>query len=607
MNAHLTGPTSGPIRTSEHFCRELVQRFSHARLCVIAGTPPGWALEHAGPLLCITAEPPARPFRSGDFSFLRAGDSPAVVAALHTARPRYADGFDIIFIDHDHRLPALVAQVNAALPLAHPKTLFLFDDAVPPTIGMAGPEPTQAWWVGEVWMLAHMLAPAGPHGRLFTCALPPTGLMVAAGFPPIDPAAVGQTRAAMAGVTTDEALAALASYSPHDRALEAAGELLVAPLPEALMKVVASTGEEPLPRRVLVPRETWLKPPPAFVCNLSTQGLDPRRLFDASREVHAKTVATFEDALLLGFGAILHDGRYHYRHEIHPDQMLARIADAFGQYANEATGLHRHGDRVVVARDRLQDPVRLDMPVLLGTPDEPHNWGMWLLLGLPSVSEFLANRDRYAKFLCYVQHPWQRRLLELAGLDPADLIPHDFARTYRCNELHLIRHSWRDLIVTADERAMFAALGERIARPPAGGTPERIFVSRLTRTRKHGAYRGLNNEEALIEALTPLGYVAVEPERLPLEEQVALFRNARSIVGLGGAAMFNTVFCQPGTKVVTIESSLTFVDAHANIFGSLGLDYGVILGDEDLTDERPVQRRWSLDVPRALEQIAAWG
>jgi capsular polysaccharide biosynthesis protein len=145
----------------------------------------------------------------------------------------------------------------------------------------------------------------------------------------------------------------------------------------------------------------------------------------------------------------------------------------------------------------------------------------------------------------------------------------------------------------------------RIARPPAAGTPEKIFISRLTRTRKHGAYRGLNNEEALIEVLHRIGFVAVEPEQLPLEAQVALFRNARSIVGLGGAAMVNTAFCRPGTRVVTIESTLGFIDGHTNIFGSLGLDYGVILGDEDRTDQRPVQWRWRLDVPRALEQIAA--
>ena len=60
-------------------------------------------------------------------------------------------------------------------------------------------------------------------------------------------------------------------------------------------------------------------------------------------------------------------------------------------------------------------------------------------------------------------------------------------------------------------------------------------------------------------------------------------------------------------RVVTIESSLTFVDAHANIFGSPGLGDRVILGDEDRTDERPVQRRWSLDLPRIMEQIASWG
>ncbi|GGC41765.1 hypothetical protein GCM10011504_20250 [Siccirubricoccus deserti] len=606
MYPHLTGPGSGNIRNSEHFCRELLRRFPGARLCVIAATTPAWALEHTGPLLCVTREAPAKPFRSGDFGFLRGDSSAEALAALRTARARHAGGFDIIFIDHDHRLPALVAQVNAALPLAHAKTVFLFDDAVPPTIGMAGPEPTQGWWVGEVWMLAHMLAPEGPQGRLLTCALPPTGLMVAAGFAPIDPAAVDRTRAAMAGVTTDAALAEVSSYTRHDIAFDAACELLQAELPEDEVRVVPSTGHEPLPRRILVPQQAWLKPPPAFVCNLSSHGLDPRRLFEAQRHTHAKMIDSFEDATLLGFGAIIKDGRYFHRYVNSAELMLARLADGFGGYSNEATGLHRFGDAVVLPRERLEDPVVLDMPVLFGTPEEPHNWGMWLLIGLPSAAEFLANRDRYGKFLCYAEQPWQRRLLEMVGIGPAELIRHDVSRSYRCSALHLIRHSARDLFVTADERAIFAALADRIARPPATGTPEKLFISRLTRTRKLGAYRGMTNEEALIEGLQHLGFVAVEPEYLPFEEQVALFRNARSIVGLGGAAMFNTVFCRPGTRVVTIESTLTFVDAHTNIFGSLGLDYGVILGDEDLTDPRASQRRWSLDVPRALERIAAW-
>jgi hypothetical protein len=59
--------------------------------------------------------------------------------------------------------------------------------------------------------------------------------------------------------------------------------------------------------------------------------------------------------------------------------------------------------------------------------------------------------------------------------------------------------------------------------------------------------------------------------------------------------------------VVTIESTLVFADAHTNLLGSLDLAYGVVLGDEDRTDPRRDQRRWSLDVEQAVAQIAAWG
>jgi capsular polysaccharide biosynthesis protein len=67
--------------------------------------------------------------------------------------------------------------------------------------------------------------------------------------------------------------------------------------------------------------------------------------------------------------------------------------------------------------------------------------------------------------------------------------------------------------------------------------------------------------------------------------------------------MFNVVFSTPGTRVITIESTTNFIDAHTNIFGSAGLEYGVIFGREDRTDPRPNQKRWSLDVDRAVEII----
>ena len=112
-------------------------------------------------------------------------------------------------------------------------------------------------------------------------------------------------------------------------------------------------------------------------------------------------------------------------------------------------------------------------------------------------------------------------------------------------------------------------------------------------------------ERALIDALAPLGFVAVEPETLPFAAQIQLFNQADVIVGLGGAGLFNAVFARPGTRIVTIESTAHWVHAHANLFTTAGLDYGVIFGQEDPSDTRAMHRRWHLDVPAAVAAIAS--
>ena len=56
----------------------------------------------------------------------------------------------------------------------------------------------------------------------------------------------------------------------------------------------------------------------------------------------------------------------------------------------------------------------------------------------------------------------------------------------------------------------------------------------------------------MIEALKPLGFVAIQPEKLSFDEQALTFAQADIIVCEFGAAMANAMFCRPGTKVVEI-------------------------------------------------------
>jgi capsular polysaccharide biosynthesis protein len=85
-----------------------------------------------------------------------------------------------------------------------------------------------------------------------------------------------------------------------------------------------------------------------------------------------------------------------------------------------------------------------------------------------------------------------------------------------------------------------------IGRKPADKTRPKLFLRR-----KSGA-RHIVNEAEIEEALVARGFGVLEPERLTLEEQVAVYSGAGMIVGATGAAITNLLFCQPDCPTVVM-------------------------------------------------------
>ncbi len=70
--------------------------------------------------------------------------------------------------------------------------------------------------------------------------------------------------------------------------------------------------------------------------------------------------------------------------------------------------------------------------------------------------------------------------------------------------------------------------------------------------------------------------------------------------------MYNVLFCQPGTKVVTIESSAYFMPGHSRLFAAMGMQYGIIFGEQDPSDPAPIHKRWRVDERKVADVIAAF-
>ncbi len=373
------------------------------------------------------------------------------------------------------------------------------------------------------------------------------------------------------------------------------------------MKLRLDLTEAPGPgeREVVDARAPWRRPAPLFYLDLSARQR-PTTALHPDREMHGVTRAMLGPRLVYG--------SHHFHGFLDPDSGWLSLAETDRdrvEFRLDHHIAHSPGGGVPVLRragDGFEAEVGpgvvagaevLEGEVFHASPSEPSNWGMWLLEGVPNLHDFMR-REQKGRALCWVENGWQRGLLAFMGVAPERVVVQVPWRIYRGAAVAVRQVTRVNLAPSASERAVFQEISARVGQP-AG--PERLFLGRR-HLPQNATRRRLAQEEALAEALVGMGFADVQPDALPFEEQVRLFAGARVVVGLGGAAMFNTVFCRPGTLVVSIEGGPNFTEDHGSLFAGLGHSYGFILGDRG--DDDP-HGAWTLDVARAVEAIRVFG
>jgi len=348
-----------------------------------------------------------------------------------------------------------------------------------------------------------------------------------------------------------------------------------------------------------------------MVANLSHDLTPPDLTQNRVLKIHATYTGTYTNQYLFGF--------HHLHALVAPDGEFncQEIENYRGRLSHHLSNLppsnyiipdiRKHDQDYIADFARLgaEPPERLNGYTFFGSPIEPENWGMWLLNGLLSAFIYIAC-GQPGRFLCYSPYKWQQDLLHFIGVWPGRLVQQKPWKTYQCERIALLQYSRVDLIPDFHSKAIFANLVARCASVE-GPRSEKLFISRKTITEKLGGkYRALRNEALLIQALERIGYSIIEPESLPFRQQIRLFSEARIVVGLGGAGMFNTAFCQPGTKVISIESTGAFALNHARLFASFGLKYGFIFGQQTAEDGQFPHNSWTIDIDKAVRSIKAF-
>lgn len=220
--------------------------------------------------------------------------------------------------------------------------------------------------------------------------------------------------------------------------------------------------------------------------------------------------------------------------------------------------------------ERLAGAPRIAGEHLLIAGSDKHNYGHYLHDIVPLIA---LGAEMGVPMLTWTLRPWQRALIARLEV-PAGLIrevrPRPVFLEHAITSNRFMGLSSQN--AHPQSREAFARILTNVRRrAPAMSTPPRVLICRGPSNS-----RNITNRAAMIEALKPLGFVAIQPDRLKFDEQALLFAQAEIIVCEFGAALSNAYFCRPETKIVEIIAEGQHDPWSAHFCAMLGLEHVVL-------------------------------
>jgi capsular polysaccharide biosynthesis protein len=209
------------------------------------------------------------------------------------------------------------------------------------------------------------------------------------------------------------------------------------------------------------------------------------------------------------------------------------------------------------------------------------NYGHWLIDDLPRAKAWLELRQRLG-ITCVIVLPAHNQKIDEVRvsslrmlIDP--LIEVEFVeagRPCRLRNLYYVTPVSFHPRIKNPAALHFARSRAAACLPGTQDEPTRkLFVAR-----RPPNIRSIVNFDELWAFLAARGFEMVEAEGIDFAGQISLFQNARIVVGQMGAAMTNTLFCQPATNLVYLAPTGWAEPFYLDLAALGGQQYNILAG-----------------------------
>lgn len=279
-------------------------------------------------------------------------------------------------------------------------------------------------------------------------------------------------------------------------------------------------------------------------------------------------VYTLRDVGVVGSGFIIRDGE-------------SVACNAIGLSVGQCLHSQKSGD---IALEKKQKISKINKAVMLVTL-APGVYGHWIVDFLPKIALLkIAGFDIHnLTYLIGSSVPeFGLRWLALLGIRPDQILRYDEQSEFVMVEELLVPTNARAGSRTSgvfrqciDE--MMALVDRFAPNSDAGPQYEKVFISRSRAGRDD---RFMTNRDEIEGIAREHGYHIVHPEKLPILDQINLFRSAKSVIGEYGSALHGTIFSAPGIDVCCLRAASEHPRfLQSGLCQAMGQQCGYVFGD----------------------------